>query len=132
MSFDNPNQKGNFGLGAAINYYTSKGYIVSLPLNDNQDYDLIVDIEGELKKVQVKTAFTKKNNNYKVFLRTITSSTTGVKNIKKFSEVKCDYLFILTSDGTMYEIIKSEILQNAGLTLNSDKDKFIVGKVNIN
>ena len=33
---------------------TNEGYTVSILLNDTQDYDLIVDINGLLKKVQVK------------------------------------------------------------------------------
>ena len=36
-------EKGNTSLGVAIAYYSSNGYTVSIPLNDTQDYDLIVD-----------------------------------------------------------------------------------------
>ena len=39
MSFETNKEKGNTGLGIAIAYYTSNGYIVSIPLNDTQDYD---------------------------------------------------------------------------------------------
>lgn len=35
--------KGNIALGRAIQYFTSKGYTVLLPLNDAQDYDLAFD-----------------------------------------------------------------------------------------
>lgn len=36
---------------------TSLGHQVSLPYGDNAMYDLIVDMQGKLKRVQVKTAF---------------------------------------------------------------------------
>ena len=40
----NTKKFGNIGLGKAINYFLSCGYIVSLPINDSQSYDLIVEI----------------------------------------------------------------------------------------
>ena len=43
MYFSTNKEKCNTGLGIAIAYYTSNGYTVSTPLNDTQDYDLIVD-----------------------------------------------------------------------------------------
>ena len=39
MNFTTNKEKGNTGLGIAIAYYTSNGYIVLIPLNDTQDYD---------------------------------------------------------------------------------------------
>ena len=42
MKFKTNKEKGNTGLGVAIAYYSSNGYIVSIPLNDTQVYDLIV------------------------------------------------------------------------------------------
>ena len=50
MQFNSNKEKGNTGLGIAIAYYTSNGYTVSIPLNDTQDYDLIVDKNDILNK----------------------------------------------------------------------------------
>ena len=47
MNFITNKEKGNTGLGIAIAYYTSNGYIVSIPLNDTQDYDLIVEKDNK-------------------------------------------------------------------------------------
>lgn len=38
----------------AIAYFSTNGYTVSIPLNDTQDYDLIVEKNGILQRVQVK------------------------------------------------------------------------------
>lgn len=38
----------------AIAYFTSNDYTVSIPLNDTQDYDLIIEKNNVLKTVQVK------------------------------------------------------------------------------
>lgn len=64
MIFKTNKEKGNSGLGIAIAYYSSKGYTVAIPLNDTQDYDLVVDKDEKLYKVQVKaTACKTKYNN---------------------------------------------------------------------
>ena len=34
---------GRIGLSMAINYFTCQGYTVSLPLNDTQWYDMIIE-----------------------------------------------------------------------------------------
>ena len=39
----NSNLKGNIALGQAIAYFTQQGYVVNIPLNDSQWYDLIID-----------------------------------------------------------------------------------------
>lgn len=46
MIFNDNKNKGRAGLSLAIAYFGCNGYTVSLPLNDTQDYDLIVD-DGE-------------------------------------------------------------------------------------
>lgn len=67
MYFNSNKEKGNTGLGIAIAYYTSNGYIVSIPLNDTQDYDLIADKENKITKVQVKSTSCKtKYESYKM------------------------------------------------------------------
>ena len=41
MNFKTNKEKGNSGLGMAIAYFTTNGYVVSIPLNDTQDYDFL-------------------------------------------------------------------------------------------
>ena len=45
---------GRIGLSKAIGYYTLQGYTISLPLNDTQWYDLIIEKDGMFKIVQCK------------------------------------------------------------------------------
>ena len=63
MKFNSNKEKGNTGLGIAIAYYSANGYTVSIPLNDTQDYDLIVDKDNILKKIQVKATSCKTKYN---------------------------------------------------------------------
>ena len=39
------------GLSIAIAYFGSNGYVVSIPLNDTQDYDLVVEKDNKFYKV---------------------------------------------------------------------------------
>ena len=54
-------QKGNAGLSLAIAYFGTNGYTISLPLNDTQWYDMIVEKDGVFQTVQCK--FTASKNN---------------------------------------------------------------------
>lgn len=125
MNFNTNKEKGNSSLGIAIAYYSSNGYTVSIPLNDTQDYDLIVDKNCVLKKVQVKSTSCKtKYNNYQVALKSC-GGTKG-KTYKTVIETNIDELFILTGDLNMY-IIPIEILKNNSTLNICDKyDKFRV------
>ena len=43
MLIETNKEKRNAGLGVSIAYFSSNGYVVSIPLNDTQDYDLIIE-----------------------------------------------------------------------------------------
>ena len=61
--------QGNLGFGKAIEYFTSQGITVALPLNDTQKYDLIADFNGKLQRVSVKTSRSTRNGkSYECFV----------------------------------------------------------------
>lgn len=72
-------------MAVAIAHFAKQGYTVSVPLTDSQKYDLIVEIEGVLNKVQIKTTFTKNPSGaYVVGLRTIYMGSNGKAVVKPF------------------------------------------------
>lgn len=116
MNFNTNKEIGNAGLSLAIAYFGSNGYTVSIPLNDTQDYDLIVEKENILYRIQIKaTKHKKKTDNYIVTLK----SAGGTKGIiyKRVIETNIDFLFVLCEDHTMYLIPKNE-LKRSSITLN--------------
>ncbi len=118
MTYTNK-QIGNAALGTAIGYFTNEGYTVSIPLNDTQDYDLIVDIEGKLHKVQVKgTTFKTKYDVYQVSLKS--SGGTKGKIYKTIKDTDVDLTFVACEDGQMF-LIPKEALNNTS-TLNIGKE----------
>lgn len=96
----NSQSQGNVGMGQAIAYYTQKGYTVSIPLNDCQEYDLVVEYPDGLKKVQVKTTRTKApSGKYIVGLRTMS----GYKDKYSYKIGSYDILFVVTESGQTHE-----------------------------
>ena len=61
MNVNDRKQTGRIGLSMAIHYFTLKGYTVSLPINDTQWYDLIIEKNNIFKTVQCKATATADN-----------------------------------------------------------------------
>ncbi len=101
MKFDTNKEKGNSGLGMAIAYFSTNGYTVSIPLNDTQDYDLIIEKNNIFESVQVKSTGCKtKYGNYQLALKSC-GGTSG-KTYKTVVETNVDLLFVLTEDMSLY------------------------------
>ncbi len=127
MRFNTNREKGNSGLGIAIAYFATNGYTVSIPLNDTQDYDLVVEKDGILKTIQVKATGCKtKNNIYQVALKSC-GGTKG-KEYKTIINTKIDYVFILDAKQNMYLLPKKEINNRSTFNLGKKAKKY---KVNI-
>lgn len=110
MDFNSNKEKGNTGLGIAIAYYSANGYTVSIPLNDTQDYDLIVDKNNILKKVQVKATSCKtKYNKYQVALKSC-GGTKG-KMYKTVIDTNIEEVFIVTNNMDIFIIPIEKINQ---------------------
>lgn len=100
----NSRKQGDAGIGAAIAFFTSNGYPVSIPLTDSQEYDLVIDIDGCLKKVQVKTVYHRnKWNWFCVHLRTC-GGNRSFSTYKMFDNSLVDFLFIVTENCDKYFI----------------------------
>ena len=125
MHFNINKEKGNSGLGMAIAYFSTNGYTVSIPLNDTQDYDLVVEKDGILKTIQVKATGCKtKNNIFQVALKSC-GGTKG-KEYKTIINTNVDYIFILDAEKKMYLIPKSEIVNKSTINLGKRTEKYTV------
>jgi hypothetical protein len=123
----NTNKQGDMGLGVAIGSFVKCGMTVSIPLTDSQDYDLIVDVDGMLDRVQVKTtSFKAKSGNYVVSLSVKGGNRTSKGTVKAFDSTKVDSVFATTSDGTKYWIPCTSINSAYNITLCEKYAEFIV------
>lgn len=125
MQFKTNKEKGNSALGIAISYFAANGYIVSIPLNDTQDYDLIVDKDNAIEKIQVKSSGCKtKYGNYQVALKSC-GGTKG-RTYKKLIDTHIDKLFIVNEQKEMYLIPKKDIENGSTLNLCDKYKKYLV------
>lgn len=121
MKFSTNKEKGNTALGISIAYFASQGYTVSIPLNDTQDYDLIVDIDNKLNKVQVKSTGCKtKYGKYQVALKSCG------KTYKTVIDTSIDYLFIVNDILQLYLIPFKYIKNKSTLNLCDKYSKFLL------
>jgi hypothetical protein len=110
----NTQRKGDTATTQAIATFTKLGYDVSLPVTESAKYDLIVDIEGDLKRVQVKYS-TRKG----VELRMVHSNTKGSTK-KKALENDYDWLYVLhpTNDSFTEHLIKECLVGRSAVHVN--------------
>lgn len=103
----------------AINYFTFAGYTVSLPINDTQWYDLIIEKDGIFQTVQCKATF---SDNDTIDFRS-TGGTNGMvyDNILNHSEL--DLLFCVNKDLNMWCIPIKEITTTRQITLRTELTK---------
>lgn len=125
MNFTTNKEKGNAALGMAIAYFAANGYIVSIPLNDTQDYDLIVDRKDRMERIQVKSSGCKTKYGITQVALKSCGGTKG-KTYKTVVDTNIDKIFIVNELGEMYLLPKSEIKNRCTLNLNENLDIYKV------
>lgn len=101
----NSKYKGDIGLSKAIAHFMESGYEVLLPIGDKRPYDLVVEKDGILQKVQCKyTSHKTKYGIYLVPLRIKGGNRSSGNTAKIYNKEDFDILFAYTSEGTMYNI----------------------------
>ena len=127
----NTKTQGDIGLGKAIAWFMSEGYSVFVPLSENQSYDLVVEKEGKLQRVEVKTSgyIPAGKNYYEVKLATYYLLSSGTKK-KHFNPDNSDLVFIHLLDGRSYLIPTDEVQAKSSLVISSvgtsKWDKFLI------
>lgn len=121
----NTKTQGDIGVGQAIAWFTRNGYTVSIPLTDNQAYDLIVDKDNQIYRVQVKTTKFKKHNHFYISL-IVKGGNKSCSTAKRFDHDIVELLFIFTNDNEQYLIPTKEINRKQTLSLGLTYQKFRV------
>ena len=107
MNIQTNKDKGRAGLSLAISYFSLNWYTVSLPLNDTQWYDLIIEKDGIFQTVQCKFTATKDN-------AIILKSNGGTKGQTYDSVLnhQLDYLFCANENLDMWLIPLTDLKQS--------------------
>jgi len=122
----NPRDQGALGFGDAVGWFAAHGYLVSIPLIDNQPYDLIVDDGRALSRVQVKT--TRRRSRYGVFVVMLETAggNQSFHTRKPFDRGASELLYVLTDAGGRYLIPTSTVGATRGLSLGARVARFRV------
>ena len=114
-------EKGDLAMGHAINHFISAGYEVCLPIGDKKSWDMVVEKDQQLMKVQVKYAgIYGRDNKCKAGLR-ITGGNKSSNNSKKYSDKEFDFLFIYTERGERYCVPWSRVSARNEITIEDRK-----------
>ena len=106
MILETNRDKGRAGLSLAITYFSLNGYTVSLPMNDTQWYDMIVEKDGVFQTVQCKFTASKEN--------TISLRSMGGTKGKEYDNVRnhpLDLLFCADKNLHIYVIPMKDLLE---------------------
>lgn len=114
-------QKGIVTEMQVATYLLSLGYNVSQPFSQDSKYDLIVDVDGKLLRLQVKTSRLASPTSITFNCR---STTTNVKNCKsrRYSDTEVDY-FATYWNGKAYLVPISECSTQKSLHLEKTNRK---------
>jgi hypothetical protein len=117
----NTKERGDIAVGQAISFYLGNGYEVCLPVGDKRHYDLIVEKNNVLQRVQVKYAgFYNRNDRCRAGLR-ITGGNQSYNYAKKYTDEAFDTLFVYTERGERYTIPWKELKCRTELTIDDKK-----------
>ena len=124
-------QKGNLTELQCLAAFAQCGCSISIPYGDNSKYDFIADVEGQLLKIQVKTASLKDDSSIKFSCRSTHVNCTGVKN-ERYSSNDIDYFatywkdqcyLVPVSECSVEKTLRFEFPKNGqkkGISLASD------------
>ena len=101
----------------AINYFTINGYTVSIPINDTQWYDIVVEKDGLFQTVQCKAT-----SGDVIDFRS-TGGTKGIEYDNLLNHSELDYLFCVNGNLEMWLIPIKDITTTKQITLRTEPTK---------
>ena len=104
-------------LKMAINYFTINGYTVSIPINDTQWYDIVVEKDGLFQTVQCKAT-----SGDVIDFRS-TGGTKGIEYDNLLNHSELDYLFCVNGNLEMWLIPIKDITTTKQITLRTEHTK---------
>jgi hypothetical protein len=111
----NRRQQGDLGEASAIEWFSRLRATIFIPFGHSPDVDLVVELEGRLLRIQVKTStqFTQTPDGHLrrvVALRTCGGNQSWTGVAKEIDPARVDFLFVLTGDGRRW-VIPSDCLE---------------------
>lgn len=117
----NTKAKGDRAVAHAICHFIEEGHEVLLPLGDRKKYDLVVDVEGKLFRIQCKFTGSrnhkaKETETFMVPLVVCGGNRSSGNYKTRYEEGDFDLLFVLTSGGDRYLVPAEAVLGKASVS----------------
>jgi PD-(D/E)XK endonuclease len=116
-----PRRQGDAGELSAINWLFAAGALVSKPLFENADYDLIADFGHRIDRVQVKTSICWQRARWYTALATRGGNQSWSGLVKRLDGSRCDGLFVHVGDGRRWYIPASALEGSTKICLGGPK-----------
>lgn len=121
----NTKQLGDIGVAAAILHYSQQERTVLVPMGDSARYDLAVDIDGSLKRVQCKTTTHRTPHGVPVVgLSTQGGNRSWEGKKKMITPDECDIVFVHVLGGASYEFPVEMVSGKASLNLGTLQEAY--------
>jgi PD-(D/E)XK endonuclease len=114
-------RQGDLGEVSAMQWLTSIGATVYIPLVHSPDCDLVADLDGKLIRVQVKTSTCREAERFRVALCTRGGNQSWNGVVKRIDASRCDFLFVHVGDGRRWFIPVTALAAGSGLSLGGPK-----------
>jgi hypothetical protein len=118
-------ERGNISESLITSRFLELGYVVLMPFGGGHRYDIVVEIDGQFKRIQTKTGRIYKN---KLIFNT-TSNNKGYKRKSYHNEV--DYLAVYCPELKKSYLIPVELTGKSAMTLQLSNPKIITKNTHI-
>jgi hypothetical protein len=118
-------------IGEAVSWFLRRGYVPSLPVEPAR-YDIVVESDEGLKKVQVKTTTRRKNGRFQVgvsrmqYGTNLTATANGRRSRVAYVPEDVDFFFVLTGAADRYLIPIDVVGTRAVLSLGDKYQAFLI------
>jgi Holliday junction resolvase-like predicted endonuclease len=114
--------QGDIGEASAIEWLTTHGALVFVPLFRSPDYDLIAEMAGRLVRIEVKTTQSLTPvGNWCASICTRGGNQSWSGTTKCFDPARCDFLFVHVGDGRRWFIPAARVEARRGIVLGGRK-----------
>jgi hypothetical protein len=122
----NRRRQGDLGEASAIEWFSRLGATIFIPFGHSPDVDLVVHLEGQLLRVQVKSttqcAETPNGESRRIVsLKTCGGNQSWSGIAKEIDPTRVDLLFVLTGDGRRWLIPSDRLDSRTSIHLGGDK-----------
>lgn len=116
-----PKEKGDLAVAHAITYFMTNGYEVCLPIGDKRPYDIVVEQDNTLFRVQIKYAgFYSGEGKYRAALRTM-GGNQSYHTAKRYQKTDFDLLFVFVGNGRKFLIPWNELKNTNSISIEASK-----------